>query len=153
MFNHALCGPNDLKSHSTTLEQSNRTSGWKYNVEGEEQQHLFWLIKRSVWWLSKDSSLVETMWRKNGATNILHYVRMCTLYIPVGANLCNFRISATFLDCQSEQTGEPQEGNQVDQTLPTGSGESFTGIILKTNLCLVLDFRGFYGFPWQSWAW
>ena len=28
------------------------------------------------------------------------------------------------------------------QTLPLGSGESFTWIILKTILCLVLDFQG-----------
>ena len=29
-----------------------------------------------------------------------------------------------------------------DQTLPIGSRESFTWIILKTILCLVLDFQG-----------
>ena len=29
-----------------------------------------------------------------------------------------------------------------DQTLPSGSTESFTWIILKTILCLVLDFQG-----------
>ena len=31
-----------------------------------------------------------------------------------------------------------------DQTLPIGSRESFTWIILKTILCLVLDFQGIY---------
>ena len=31
-----------------------------------------------------------------------------------------------------------------DQTLPLGSRESFTWIILKTILCLVLDFQGIY---------
>ena len=36
-----------------------------------------------------------------------------------------------------------------DQTLPLGSRESFTWIILKTILCLVLDFQGFC--KRQSW--
>ena len=31
-----------------------------------------------------------------------------------------------------------------NQTLPIGSRESFTWIILKTILCLVLDFQGIY---------
>ena len=31
-----------------------------------------------------------------------------------------------------------------DQTLPIGSRESFTWIILKTILCLVLDSQGIY---------
>ena len=33
-----------------------------------------------------------------------------------------------------------------DQTLPIGSRESFTRIILKTILCLVLDSQGYYKF-------
>ena len=33
-----------------------------------------------------------------------------------------------------------------DQTLPSGSRESFTWIILKTILCLVLDFQGLPSF-------
>ena len=36
----------------------------------------------------------------------------------------------------------PRKSN--DQTLPVGSKESFTWIILKTILCLVLDFQGIY---------
>ena len=35
---------------------------------------------------------------------------------------------------------------QADQTLPIGSNASFTWIILRTILCLVLDFQGFLFF-------
>ena len=39
-----------------------------------------------------------------------------------------------------ERKTEPRKSK--DQTLPIGSRESFTWIILKTILCLVLDFQG-----------
>ena len=43
---------------------------------------------------------------------------------------------------QKQIQGFPRKSK--DQTLPIGSRESFTWIILKTILCLVLDFQGFW---------
>ena len=40
-----------------------------------------------------------------------------------------------------------------DQTLPIGSRESFIWIILKTILCLVLDFQGIYKRPMDPGKW